>query len=86
METLVVDGKNALEQKDFVKLGDVMNENHKILHTIGASSKEIGKLIKVALSAGAFGTKLTGAGGGGSIIALTDNPEKVAKAIENKRQ
>ena len=75
----------ALEEKDFVRLGEIMNKNQRILHTLGASSKEIEKLINVALKAGAYGAKLTGAGGGGSIIALTDSPEKVARAIENRK-
>ncbi len=85
IEELVIDGKMALEEKDFVGLGEIMNKNQRILHTLGASSKEIEKLINVALKAGAYGAKLTGAGGGGSIIALTDSPEKVARAIENRK-
>ncbi|RLF48308.1 MAG: mevalonate kinase [Thermoplasmata archaeon] len=85
MESLVIEGKEALENRDFVKLGSIMNENHKILHTLGASSKEIEKLRLAALKAGAYGAKLTGAGGGGSIIAIGDNPEKIAEAIEKKR-
>jgi mevalonate kinase len=85
MESLVIEGKKALENKDFVKLGSIMNENHKILHTLGASSKEIEKLRLAALKAGAYGAKLTGAGGGGSIIAIADDVEKVAEAIEKKR-
>jgi len=85
IETLVIEGKKALEEKDFVKLGEIMNKNQKILYTLGASSKEIEKLVSVAIKAGAYGAKLTGAGGGGSIIALTDSPEKVARAIENRK-
>ncbi len=85
MENLVIEGKKALENRDFVKLGSIMNENHKILHTLGASSKEIEKLRLAALKAGAYGAKLTGAGGGGSIIAIGDNPEKIAEAIEKKK-
>ena len=29
-----------------------------------------------------FGSKLTGAGGGGCMVALTNNPERVAQEIE----
>lgn len=85
MEKFVIEGKKALENKDFVKLGEIMNENHKILHTLGTSSKEIEKLINASIKAGAYGAKVTGAGGGGSIIAISDNPEKVAEAIEKKK-
>jgi mevalonate kinase len=59
-----------------------MNEAQKNLHTLGASSDALEKLIAAARRAGAYGAKLTGAGGGGSIIALTDEPERVAIAIE----
>jgi len=85
MEILVIEGKEALEKNDLVKLGQIMNDNHKILHTMGASSKEIEKLRNAAMKAGAYGAKLTGAGGGGSIIAIADNVEKVAEAIEKKK-
>ena len=85
MENLVLEGKKALEKQDFIQLGEIMNENQKILHTMGASTKEIEKLINAALKSGAYGAKLTGAGGGGSIIALTDNPEATAEAIEKKK-
>lgn len=85
MEQIVVEGKRALQQRDFVRLGELMNENQRILHTLGASSKEIDRLLTVSLKAGAYGAKLTGAGGGGSMIALTDEPERVAEAIRRKR-
>ena len=41
-------------------------------------------LVEVSMKAGAFGAKLTGAGGGGCIIALTekDAQQAVAEAIE----
>lgn len=85
MEHLVLDGKKALEQNDIVKLGEIMNYNQKLLYTLGASSKEIERLIQVANNAGAFGAKLTGAGGGGSIIALTDKPKKILEELAHFR-
>ncbi|MEA2053960.1 MAG: mevalonate kinase [Candidatus Thermoplasmatota archaeon] len=82
MGELVIEGMNALKNNDFVSLGGKMNEGQKILHTLGASSPELEKLINASLRAGAYGAKLTGAGGGGSMIAVTDEPEKIAIAIE----
>ncbi len=79
---LVIDGVEALQQRDYVALGETMNEAQKNLHTLGASSDALEKLIAAARRAGAYGAKLTGAGGGGSIIALTDEPERVAISIE----
>jgi len=79
---LAMDGMEALKRSDFVTLGEKMNEGQNILHTLGASSPELEKLVHASLRAGAYGAKLTGAGGGGSMIAITDEPEKVAIAIE----
>ncbi|MCZ7373102.1 MAG: mevalonate kinase, partial [Candidatus Methanoperedens sp.] len=39
-------------------------------------------LVYAARNAGAYGAKITGAGGGGCMVALTDSPEEVASAIE----
>lgn len=82
MGSLVMEGVHALKKRDFIRLGEIMNEGQKILHTLGASSTELEKLISSSLKAGAYGAKLTGAGGGGSMIALTDEHEKIAMAIE----
>jgi len=57
-----------------------MNRNHALLTILGVNTKELQKLINAALKH-AYGAKLTGAGGGGSIVALTDEPEKVCRAI-----
>ena len=84
MGGLVLDGIEALKKKDFVRFGEIMNENHKILRNIGASSKEIEKLISTAKKAGAYGAKITGAGGGGSIIAIGENAEKIMEALKEK--
>jgi len=84
MELLVMDGIKALRQKDVVKFGEIMNKNHKILYNIGASSKEIEKLVAIARKAGAYGAKITGAGGGGSIIAIGDDSEKIMEALKDK--
>ena len=84
IEGIVIEGKKALERNDYVKLGELMDKNHKILHTIGASSKEIEKMIDAAKRGGAYGAKLTGAGGGGSIIAIGDKLEKIVENIEKR--
>jgi len=44
---------------------------------------ELSALVYAARSAGAYGAKLTGAGGGGCMVALTDSPRQVADAIES---
>jgi mevalonate kinase len=73
----------ALKREDLVEIGALMNRNHSLLFILGASSKELQNLVDAAEPL-SYGAKLTGAGGGGSIIALTDDPERVADAIKNR--
>ena len=66
------------------ELGRYMNMNHALLEVLGVGHPQLGRMVLAARSAGAFGAKITGAGGGGSMIALCPKPLKhrVAKAIE----
>jgi len=70
---------------DLIKLGrtaDIgayLNFYQAILSNMNLSSPEIDSLVESSLSEGAFGAKLTGAGGQGSIIALS--PAKKFKKI-----
>lgn len=73
-------GIRALTEEDFVTLGKVMSKNHRLLSVLGVSCNELNKLVE-ASEKYSYGAKLTGAGGGGSMIALTDQPEMVCKAI-----
>jgi mevalonate kinase len=53
------------------ELGELMNINHGLLEAIGVSSRELEELVYASRGAGgALGAKLTGAGGGGCMIAL----------------
>ena len=58
-----------------------MTENQIMLKSIGVSSPELDELIKAAAPT-SLGAKLTGAGGGGCMIALTRNPKLTSDAIE----
>lgn len=60
------------------KVGELMNENQIILQQIGVSHYKAGDLIKICRNAGAVGAKITGAGGGGSVIALAATKEDSA--------
>lgn len=74
-------GKRALLDRDWPRLGALMNENHRIVADLGGSGPANERLIEAARSAGAFGAKLAGAGGGGTILALTSDPDRVRKAL-----
>lgn len=70
---LVKEGIIAIEEKNLPQLGQLLNKNQLILSDMGLSTPSINLLCKTALSSGALGAKLTGAGGGGCVIALVDH-------------
>ena len=63
-------GANALVRADYAELGMLMNICQGLLSAIQVSTAELEGMVQIARSAGASGAKLTGGGGGGSIIAL----------------
>lgn len=75
----------ALRRRDWVAIGGLLDKAHSAMHTLGVNHPAVEGLVQAARATpGTFGAKLTGAGGGGSMFALTDRPEAVAKAIEAK--
>jgi mevalonate kinase len=70
---IVSNGKLALEQGDMKSLGQLMTLNHKLLSALMLSTNELEGMIAAANEAGALGAKVTGAGGGGCMIALVDS-------------
>lgn len=74
-------GIDALICGDYEAVGRTMSENQIMLQSIGVSSPELDVLIKAAAPT-SLGAKLTGAGGGGCMVALTKNPKITSDAIE----
>lgn len=72
----VLDAIGAVTQEalrdlqDLRALGMLMNTNHALLDALGVGHPALTRLVLAARSAGAFGAKITGAGGGGCMIAL----------------
>ena len=66
----------ALTEDNPIKLGRLMSRNHRLLETLGVSTEETDSLVRYCLDSGAYGAKLTGAGGGGSVIALVPDEYK----------
>jgi mevalonate kinase len=66
------------------ELGRYMDMNHALLEVLGVGHPQLAKMVLAARNAGAFGAKITGAGGGGCMVALCPKPLKhrVAGAIE----
>ncbi len=67
------------------ELGRYMNMNHALLEALGVGHPHLAKMVLAARDAGAFGAKITGAGGGGCMVALCPKPLKhrIAGAIES---
>lgn len=65
------------------RLGAGLKKNHLLLSRSGVSTKEIDEVVKIAEENGAFGAKLTGAGGkGGAVIVLArSNVAKLRNAL-----
>lgn len=61
----------SLVRGDIQTLGVIMNYHHEILRWMGLSTMTIDDMVDNALSQGAYGAKMTGAGGGGSIVAIS---------------
>ena len=86
-ENLAYAGRKALERYDLKMVGELMNQNHRLLQEIEVSSIELDLLVDIARKNGAFGAKLTGGGGGGCMVSLTPGEKlqkKVAEAIEKE--
>ena len=74
-------GIDALIRGDYEAVGHAMSENHLLLRNLGVSSPELENLIQAAAPT-SLGVKLTGAGGGGCMVALTRDPKTTGEAIE----
>jgi len=72
IESLVKNAKLCIEAGDTHGLGQLMNYNQMLLSGLFLSTPDIERACSVARDAGALGAKLTGAGGGGAVIALCD--------------
>jgi len=81
VEHLARMAKRALLSCDWDTLADLMNRNHAIVRDLGGSGESNEALIAAALGGGALGAKLAGAGGGGTILALTRDSDRTERAL-----
>jgi galactokinase len=69
----VLEAVHALENGDHARLGALLNASHASLRDdFRVSTRELDVLVQVLLEAGALGARLTGAGFGGSVVAVCD--------------
>ncbi|MBV1907118.1 MAG: hydroxymethylglutaryl-CoA reductase, degradative [Pseudomonadales bacterium] len=83
IEELTLAGAEAIRCGDLADLGETMNLCHGILNGLQLSTPQIEELVHLCRENGALGAKLTGGGGGGSMIALCPQPGPVVAAIES---
>lgn len=83
MAEIVKKAKKLLSEEKWLELGELMNQNQRLLEQLGVSTMLLEKLVKSAIKAGAWGAKLSGAGGGDNIIALCSGEKRklVEKAL-----
>ena len=82
---VVEDVLELLKENDIERLGIKVKENQKYLETIGISNDKLREMIQIGQTQ-SFGAKITGAGGGGCIYALTDesNLEQTINQFRDK--
>jgi mevalonate kinase len=78
-------GTRALLASDAEALGAAMNRAHQLLADLGVSTAQLDALCEAARTAGACGAKLTGAGGGGAVIAVAPRASEAAVLAAWKR-
>ena len=81
IENITMAGLTALKAGNMEAVGMAMNSCHEKLKNLGVSHELLDLMVSVTRPH-SFGSKLTGAGGGGCMVALTDNPTRVAQEIE----
>lgn len=74
-------GKRALLDGNWEWLGELMNENCELVRDLIGLGEPNERLIAAALEAGALGAKLSGAGRGGTIIALHEDPNWMGERL-----
>ncbi len=76
MEAVANGARQALINGDHKTIGLLMNINQGLLDALGVNTEELSKMVFTARNNGAMGSKLTGAGGGGSMIAYCPGCEE----------
>ncbi len=79
----VIEARDALKEGDLEKLGKIITDAHKDLASnFEVSCQELDFFVSLAIKCGAIGARLTGAGFGGSAIALfLRNPRNCGEEI-----
>ena len=84
MGNLVTQARKSLQSGNMEGFGTCLTANHMLLQRLGVSTPKLDTMVEGALQAGAWGAKLSGAGGGDCMIALVaeNNKSAVESAIK----
>jgi mevalonate kinase len=88
---ITANAASALMDGDLTRMAESMNRNHELLASAGVVTQPVTDVIELALKNGAIAAKVTGAGGGGCVLALfpAENCDRgisaVRKTIGNDR-
>lgn len=82
---ITTSARQPLVDGDVKTLGELLDENQRILASLDLSSPQLDTLIAAAKSAGASGAKLSGGGRGGNMIAVA-MPDKVDQIITSLKE
>ena len=63
------------DRETLAALGELMDFDHGLLSALGVSARSLDAMVWAARDAGAHGAKLTGAGGGGCVVALDESDD-----------
>lgn len=82
ISSIVNRGVRCLESGDYRCVGELMTMNHWLLASLGLSNAQVDSLVR-ALSGAVYGAKMSGAGGGGVVVALpyTDSARAIAEGF-----
>jgi mevalonate kinase len=65
-------GEQLVIRNDYRSIGELMNINQGLLDALGVGIPELSLQVQAARAHGAYGAKITGAGGGGCMVAICD--------------
>ena len=81
IHAVVRNARLAIEAGDRVALGKLLDLNQMLLAGLMLSTQEIETMCSSAREAGALGAKLTGAGGGGCVLALVESRASAERVL-----
>lgn len=65
-------------------VGAMMTRSHELVREMGGTGESVDRLVADCVAEGALGAKLAGAGGGGTVIATTEDPDGLERRLRTR--